>query len=354
MTTIKGNDAAGAATRAGRPATRQRSAGKGILPPASSHEPSRRAAVTAPLKLSQLRHLVAVAEAGTVRQAAKALYLSQSSVTKSLQQLEDAVGVALLHRTSHGVTPTAAGRALIGRAKAIEAELREARNDIDTILGVGSGEVRVAASPTVATSILPRTVLEFRRTRPRVTLQLEEGVYPDVLKAVRKGDLDFAICLVPDWVEDETVSFEILLRDTVTPAVRLDHPYERQRMRLDDLRQADWVVYRRGQSGRDIFEQTFVAAGLEPPRGVIECSSFACVLALVERADYVTLLPRQLLADRNLRRNVAPVTMQTPMPSWNVAVIHRAQHELSAVCQAFLDDLRGVARQIVAEGLGRG
>jgi DNA-binding transcriptional LysR family regulator len=310
--------------------------------------------MTAPLKLSQLRHLVAVVETGTVRQAAKVLFLSQSSVSKSIQQLEDAVGVPLLHRTTHGVTPTAAGRAIIGRAKAIEAELREARNDIDNILGAGSGEVRVAASPTVAMSLLPRAVLAFKQTRPRVSLQIQEGVYPDVLKAVRNGDLDFAICLAPEWVEDETVAFEILLKDRVTPAVRVGHPFERQRLKLADLCASEWVIYRRGQSGRDIFEHTFVAAGLEPPRGMIECSSFACVIAMVERSDYVTLLPVQLLADHSVRRGVSQVTMQTPMPAWNVAVIFRAQHELSAVCRAFLDELRSVARQLVAGGDVRG
>jgi len=305
--------------------------------------------MTSPVKLNQLRHFVAVVEAGTVRHAAKALHLSQSSVTKSIQQLEEALGVELLHRTSHGVTPTAAGRAVVGRAKSIEAELRETRNDIDNILGAGSGEIRVAASPTVATSFLPRAVLDFKRSRPKVALQLHEGVYPDVLVSLRKGELDFAICLVPEWVDEEGLEFEILLRDTVTPAVRGKHPFERRRMKLADLLGSDWLIYRRGRSGRDIFDQTYVAAGLEPPASVIECSSFACTIALVERGDYVTLLPRQLLADRAMRWNISPITMLTPMPSWNVAVISRAQHDLSAVCTAFLDELRSVARQIVLD-----
>jgi len=309
--------------------------------------------MTAPLKLSQLRHLVAVVEAGTVRRAAKMLFLSQSSVTKSIQQLEEAVGAALLHRTAHGVTPTAAGRVVISRAKTIEAELRETRNDIENIMGSGIGEVRIAASPTVAGSLLPRAVLGFKRTRPGVALQLHEGVYPGVLKSVRSGDLDFAICLVPEWVEDETVAFEILLKDTVAPAVRVGHPFERERMKLADLCSVDWVIYRGGQSGREIFEHTFSSQGLDPPRGTIESSSFACVRALVEQSDYVTLLPMQLLADRSVRRGVTQVTMQTPMPAWNVAVIYRAHHELSGVCLAFLEELRSVARESVAAGSTR-
>ena len=101
------------------------------------------------MKLSQLRHLVAVAEAGTIRQAAKNIHLSQSSLTKSIHLLEQYLGVELLHRASHGVTPTAAGKALIARARQIEAELREARNELDDIRGAGAGEIRRATRGAV-------------------------------------------------------------------------------------------------------------------------------------------------------------------------------------------------------------
>ena len=81
------------------------------------------------MKLSQLRNFIAVVEAGAVRQAANNLNLSQSSVSKSIQQLEEELGAEILHRNAHGVTPTAAGKALLNRAKAVDAELRHARND---------------------------------------------------------------------------------------------------------------------------------------------------------------------------------------------------------------------------------
>lgn len=299
--------------------------------------------MTSPLKLSQLRHLIAVAEAGTVRQAARRLFLSQSSVTKSIQQLEDALGAELLHRNSHGVVPTAAGRALIARAKTIEAELREARNDIDNIRGSGIGEITVATSPTVGMSLLPRAVLSFKRTRPKVTIQIHEGVYPDILQSVRTGEVDFAVCLVPERPGDEGVTFEMLLKDTVTPAVRTGHPFEHRRMKLSDLVSADWVIYRRGRSGLDIFEQTFISGGLEPPLSTIECSSFACAVALAERGDYVTLVPKQLFSDRAIRWGISPLLMQSAMPSWHVAVIYRSKHELSPVCLAFLEELKSEA-----------
>lgn len=304
--------------------------------------------MTSPLKLSQLRHLVAVVEAGTVREAARVLFLSQSSVTKSIQQLEQSVGTALLQRSNQGVVATPAGKVLIARARAIENELREARNDIESILGMGGGEIRVAASPTVATSVLPRTVLEFKRTHPLVTMQLQEGIYPDVLQAVRRGEIDFAICLVAEWIEDETISMEILLRDRVVPAVRSNHPIRRRPVTLAELATAEWIIYRRGHSSHNLLERTFQSAGIEPPRATIECSSFACLFALLERGDYVALMPEQLLTDPAIARAIAPVPIDATMPAWNVAAIYRTHHEQSPVCEAFMAELRRATRHILA------
>ena len=169
--------------------------------------------VEMPIKLSQLRNLIAVASAGTVRQAARNLNLSQSSVTKSIQQLEAMLGVELLHRGTQGVVPTEAGRVLIARAKIIEAELRHARSDIDHVLGAGVGEIRICASPSVATGLVPRAIVAFKRTRPRVSFLIQEGVYPDVLSAVRIGEIDFAVCLVPERPREDALHFESLLAD---------------------------------------------------------------------------------------------------------------------------------------------
>ena len=282
------------------------------------------------MKLSQLRNFTAVVEAGAVRQAAKNLNLSQSSVTKSIQQLEDDLGVELLHRGAHGVAATEAGKALFARIKTVEAELRHARNDVETIQGAGVGEIRVSASPSVATGLLPRSVIAFQRTHPRVTFHILEGVYPDMLPAIRTGDLDLAICLVPGRPRDDSLSFISLVKDRLVPAVRADHPVlGRRKLRLADLIGLDWIIYRRSHTGLDVFEQTFIANRLEPPKSTIECTSFACALALVENGDYVTLVPSQIFAGNRNTPSIAPVLLDAPMQPWQVVAISRA----SASCR---------------------
>lgn len=299
------------------------------------------------MKFSQLRNFAAVVEAGTVRQAARNLNLSQSSITKSIQQLEGELGTEILHRSVHGVTPTAAGNALLARAKAIEAELRHARNDVETVRGAHVGEIRVSASPTVAMGLLPRAVVAFQRTRPRVTFRIWEGVYPDILPAIRTGDLDFAICLVPDRPRDETLNFVSLVKDRLVPAVRADHPLiGARKLQLADLLDLDWILYRRSHTGLDVFEQTFASNRLSMPKSTIECTSFACALALVENGDYITLVPSQIFSGGRKPPSIAPLLLDSPMQPWQVAVISLAKHELSAVCLAFLAEIQHLAAGI--------
>lgn len=298
------------------------------------------------MKLHQLRCFLAVVEAGTVRQAARNLHLSQSSVTKSIQQLEESLQAELFFRASHGLSPTAVGKMLILRAKTIECELRQIRNDVETIHGGASGEIRVSASPTVSVGLLPRAVSAFRKTRPKVGFHIEEGVYPDVLSSVRMGDLDFAVALIPEIPSDEDLACELLLQDYLTPAVRVDHPMTRRgNLVLADLLDQHWVIYRRNRTGRDIFERSFLSNGLTPPANTIECTSFASTVALVESSDYVTLVPTQIFANRSSRMAITPLFMETPMPPWDVRVISRRHHELSPLCMAFLEELRRTAEK---------
>jgi len=299
------------------------------------------------MKLSRLRHLVMVCETGTIREASRRLSLSQSSVTKSIRHLEEEMGVELLHRASHGVTPTEAGRAVIERAKRIEAELRYARNDVDEIQGTRIGELRLAVSPSVAMTLLPRVVIGFARTRPKVTFHVDGGVYPDILRPLRAGETDFAICLLPEPLRDEDLEIELLFKDAVTPAVRQGHPLASQRITMEVLAQQKWVALRSGRSSRAVFVRTFALAGVKEPENIIECNSFVSTLALVAHGDYVTMVPRMLLEDPLAPSKLVPIETTSMMPDWHVAVIYRAQTLLSPLGKAFLEDLRKVVKQVL-------
>lgn len=298
------------------------------------------------MKINQLRCLLAVAEAGTVRQASRNLNLSQSSVTKNIQQLEAALQVELFHRGTHGLSPTDAGQMLIARAKSIMTELRQIRNDVETIREGTTGEIRISASPSVGMGLVPRAVANFRKKRPGVHFFIEEGSYPDFLPSVRSGEIDFAVALVPETLKDDDLEQELLLQDNLVPAVRFEHPLAGKRnLSIADLAGQPWVVYSRSRTGRHVFAYTFKENGLPPPENIIECTSFATTLALLENSDLVALVPSQIFTDSKWRRQVTPLFTSSPMPAWDVTVVARSHHQLSQLCLAFLKELRQVAEQ---------
>ena len=298
------------------------------------------------MKINQLRCLLAVAEAGTVRQASRNLNLSQSSVTKNIQQLEASLQVELFHRGTHGLSPTDAGQMLVARAKAIMTELRQIRNDVETIREGTTGEIRISASPSVGMGLLPKAVANFRKKRPGVHFFIEEGSYPDFLPSVRSGEIDFAVALLPETLKDDDLEQELLLQDNLVPAVKFDHPLAGKRnLSIADLADQSWVVYSRSRTGRHVFAYTFEENGLSPPENVIECTSFATTLALLENSDLVALVPSQIFTDSKWRRQVTPLFTSSPMPAWDVTVVARPHHQLSQLCLAFLKELRQVADQ---------
>lgn len=299
------------------------------------------------MKLSQFRNFIAVVEAGTFRQAAKKLNLSQSSISKSIQQLEDDLGTPMLHRGIHGVVPTDAGKVLLAHAKAIEAELRHARSDVQMVQGAQIGEIRLSASPSVAIGLLPRAIVAFQRTHPKVSFRISEGVYPDILPGLRSGDIDLAICLVPARSRDPQLNYMSLVKDQLVPAVRKNHPLMNgKRLKLGDLLDLNWVIYGRGHTGLDVFEQTFASNHFDMPKGTIECTSIASAIALVENGDYITLVPSQIFMTSLTPPSIVQLPLDTPMQPWQVAIISRATHEMSAVCSAFLDEIQRMAVEI--------
>jgi LysR family transcriptional regulator of abg operon len=298
------------------------------------------------MKLTQLRHLVAIADAGSVRQAGRNLNISQSALTKSVKLLEEELGVSLLHRESHGVSPTASAAALIRRTKFIEAELQSARSEVQLIEGARIGDVTVSASPTVAVNLLPRAVLEFKRERPQIRVHIEEGIYPDILSRVRNGDVDMAVCLLRERTDDDELTFEILMKDVVVPAVRAGHPLTKvRRLNLSDLAKREWIIFGRQGNVKAVFDHMFHEAGLEPPTSTIDCSSLTCALALAENSEYVVLVPRQIFSDRHRTWTLVPLQLQATMPSWTIGVVTRAKTQLSPACQEFLSKLRDCSKR---------
>lgn len=143
--------------------------------------------------LEPLRHLVLVAQHGTFTAAARHAHVTQPALTASIQRLEAQMGARLFDRGPGGATLTAAGAALLPRARAALAAVEEGRRAVAEVMGLSVGSVRLGAGATVCTYYLPRTLAKFRARHPGVQILLREASPEDLIDALEAGDLDIVI-----------------------------------------------------------------------------------------------------------------------------------------------------------------
>jgi len=142
------------------------------------------------MELRHLRYLVAVVEEGTVTAAAARLHVAQPGVSAQLRQLERDLGEPLLARGPRGVTPTAAGAAVLPYARAALAAAEGARLAVDELKGLVRGHVGVGMAPSLAATDLPELLAGFRTAHPAVDITLREGTSAELLDALVAGELD--------------------------------------------------------------------------------------------------------------------------------------------------------------------
>lgn len=143
--------------------------------------------------LEPLRHFVLVAQHGTFTAAARHAHVTQPALTASIQRLEQQMGAKLLDRGPGGASLTAAGDALLPRARAAMAAIEDGKRAVAEIAGLHAGSVRLGAGATVCTYYLPRTLARFRARHPDVRFHLREAPPDELVDGLEAGDLDLVI-----------------------------------------------------------------------------------------------------------------------------------------------------------------
>lgn len=166
--------------------------------------------------LEPLRHFALVAQYKTFTAAARHAHVTQPALTASIQRLESQLGAKLLDRGRGGAALTAAGEALLPRARAALAAVEEGKRAVSEVMGLTAGTVRLGAGATVCTYYLPRFLARFRAKYEGVQIHLREANQDDLVDAVEAGELDLTILarvagdlprgLVRErWIADELV-----------------------------------------------------------------------------------------------------------------------------------------------------
>ncbi|MGB3807170.1 MAG: LysR substrate-binding domain-containing protein, partial [Erythrobacter sp.] len=172
--------------------------------------------------IKQLQYLVALSEHGHFGRAAEASFVSQSTLSAGIRELESLLGVTLVERSRRVVRFTALGEQVVDKANRL---LREAEELSDLVQAAGkplSGKLTMSVIPTIAPFMLPRILPRLRADRPDLQLILREETSQDALESLHHGRSDCVLLALPFDIGDAEV--EHISDDALYVAFPKDDP----------------------------------------------------------------------------------------------------------------------------------
>lgn len=293
------------------------------------------------LSLRHLTLIAAIDREGSLLSAAQSVGLTQSAVTKALQEAEAVVGVRLFDRTNRGVLPTQEGEVLIAHAKLVLTQLRHAGQELEDMRSGSGGRVAVGVLVSAAVTLLPRAIADVRKARPNLAVKVIEGTNDVLMPLLRAGELDFVIGRLPGFSGGAGIAEETLCADHAQIVVRAGHPLTRRRgLGLADLLDEPWILPRQETSMRRQIDEAFRVQGLPPPANSVESVSILTNRSLVLLADYLVVWPVELARFETAQGLVAALDVPLPTTHRPIGISTRAGARLSPAAETLIAALR--------------
>ena len=298
------------------------------------------------MKLHHLRNLLAVSEQGSVRAAAREMRIAQPAVTRSIQELERELGVALFERRARGVVPTAMGEAFIKRAKSVDNELCRARDEIAQLRGLTHGNVRVALSMAPHMALLPYALRPFRLRYPDVRLDIIDAVFPTVAGEMSGGTIDCYVGPLPETLPDGLI-VEQLFGNTRVILGRKGHPLAHAKS-LRELADAQWATTSITTQAEYELGPLFKQYGLPEPKLVLQAHSALTLIVSLLNSDLLAMAPVQWTGFSLTKDALQTIAVSEPLEAAPICLIQRAGLPLTPAAEYLCDLLRRAAAHLDA------
>ncbi len=267
---------------------------------------------------SQIRSLIAIVENGSFAQAARALGVSQATLSRAARDLERDLRKPLYHRTAAGIAATPAGAELARKLKLATREIESGIEELESAKGSLRGQVVIGAMQLTGSFLLASVLNEFISTYPHANVRISNGGYGAMLRSLRCGDVDFVLGLLREPVPEDLIQ-EPLAEAPYVIVARRGHPlFAKRKIVLDDLSAYDWVVGSPGACRRVCLDSLF--AGRRKPEARVETSSLPTIRLVLARSDCLTLLTSYELMYEDDALAALPYGPIEPTPSIGVTM----------------------------------
>jgi DNA-binding transcriptional LysR family regulator len=296
------------------------------------------------VELRHLRYFLAVGEALNFTKAAARLRVAQPALSRQIQDLEDEIGVDLLHRSARGVTLTAEGKLFLEEVRELLKRVDESVEKTRALARGEYGELHIGYSSVPTAEILPPALEAFRKAVPRVKLVLHDLTSDELIAGLRNAALELAIMVQPTGEQTVGIEFETARSYTWCVALTAAHPFARLKSislekvaaePLVALRRKDYSEYHR------ILERIFAPISAKP-RIAVECDSASSLIMEVEAGHGIAVVIANLKLMGGERLLYRPLTGTTETQF--VGIARATKGDVTPAGEKFCEILRKLSR----------
>jgi DNA-binding transcriptional LysR family regulator len=305
------------------------------------------------ISLHDLRVLMSVVQAGSMGKAAERLATSQPAISRSIADLEGALGVRLLDRSSKGIEPTAYGRALLNRGTVVFDELKEGIKDLRFLADPTTGDLTIGASIAVASGFVCSIIDRLSQRYQRLTFQVLATDTATAYRALLDRKVDLSIVHVIEPIAEELLNVEVLFHDPHVVVAGLESPWtRRRRLGLVDLLNEPWTLPMSDSPYGAVVFEAFRASGLAVPQTIVT-GTLPVRNAMLATGRFVSMVPRVVMRFPVRHQWLKSLPIELPTTPRPLALITLKNRTLSPVAQLFTSFAREAAAPLAKDSGGR-
>jgi DNA-binding transcriptional LysR family regulator len=289
------------------------------------------------MKLHHFRAVVAIAEQGSLRAAARHLAIAQPALTRGLSELERELGAPLFERRSKGMIATQLGEIFVQRATTILNDIRKAQEEFGQLRGDAVGSVTIGLTVVGHLLILPKVLRPFRRKFPKVRLHVMEGAYPSLEQGLQDGSVDFYVGPDPGLALPLTLQKETLFPGRRAVLCRMGHPLANATS-LKELVNSEWITTSITPKAEAELGDLFKLHGLPEPILALRCQSSLALVTCLANSDLLAMAPAQWTDSPLASRTLTTIKVRQQLSAPFIIAVKRSDVPLTPAAE-FLFDL---------------
>jgi DNA-binding transcriptional LysR family regulator len=299
------------------------------------------------VKLRDVHILLTAVQCGSMAKAAERLAISHPVVSKTIADLEHAMGVRLLERSRQGVEPTLYGRAVLKHGLAAFDELRQCVKEIEFLSNPTAGEVRIGSIYPFAAGLTSAVIDRLSRRYPQIVFRLVAEDVGTLCRELIDRNIDLLIALRAGPTLDAGLDFELLHNDSYVIAAGAQNPWVRRRkIELAELADEQWVLPPPESFIGSAFGNVFRNSGLDYPRATVISYPHDVRITMLATGRFLSMFLASILRFLDKGREIKALAVDLPIADVQMGIFTLKNRAVSPVAQLFIEQAREIAKPL--------